>query len=276
MKHSEMQWQSKDALDLHAQCWEPKGKVKGVICMVHGLGEHSGRYDHWAKKLTGTGYAFLIFDLRGHGKSGGQPGHTPSFDHYAEDVSILLKNAENKFPGKPCFLYGHSLGGTIILYYLTQRQPELAGAIATAAGLHSALAEQKVKVILARLLGSLMPKGSMPSGLEQEALSKDPAVIDAYRNDPLVHDRISFGFGKYALDAVTYIFSNANRINLPLLLMSAKDDRIAYASGSEELAGLVSGDCTLKIWEGLYHELHNDLEQDDVFIYLKDWLDSKL
>jgi alpha-beta hydrolase superfamily lysophospholipase len=276
MKHEEMQWQSKDALELYAQCWEPQEKLKGVICLMHGLGDHSGRYFHWAEKLTGAGYAVMTFDLRGNGKSEGQRGHTPSYDHYADDVSILLENAANKFPAKPRFLYGLSLGGKIVLYYLIQRHPQLAGAVISGISVRTAIEQQKFKVFLARFLGSVIPRGRMPSGLEQEALSKDPAVVEAYRNDPLVHDQISFGWGKQTLQAIEYIFSNAERINLPLLLMHGVDDRIAFVSGSEELAGLVSGDCTLKLWEGLYHEIHNEPERDDVFAYLKDWLDSKI
>jgi alpha-beta hydrolase superfamily lysophospholipase len=276
MKYEELQWESRDALELYTQKWEPENDIKGVICLVHGLGEHNGRYLHWAEKLVDAGYAALISDLRGHGKSGGQRGHTPSFDHYADDVSILLEAAAGSYPGKPVFLYGHSLGGLIVLYYLVQRRPEITGAVVTGPALHSAVAEQKVKVFLARLLGSIAPAGSMPSGLEQEAISSDLAVVETYRKDPLVHDRVSFGFGKQSLQAIDYVFNNASRINLPLLIMHGTDDRLAYASGVKELAELLPGDYTLKLWEGLYHEIHNETEQDEVFTYLKKWLDSKL
>lgn len=276
MKYEELRWESRDALELYTQKWEPENDLKGVVCLVHGLGEHSGRYLHWADRLVGAGYAVLISDLRGHGKSEGQRGHTPSFDHYADDVSILLEAAADSYPGKPAFLYGHSLGGLIVLYYLIQRRPEIAGAVVTGSALHSAVAEQKVKVYLARLLGSITPTGSMPSGLEQEAISSDSAVVEAYRKDPLVHDRVSFGFGKQSLQAIDYVFNNASRINLPLLIMHGTDDRLAYASGVKELAGLIPGDCTLKLWEKFYHEIHNEAKQDEVFTYLKKWLDSKI
>lgn len=276
MKHEEMQLMSKDALDLFAQCWEPAGEIKAVICLVHGLGEHSSRYIHWAEMLTGAGYALLALDLRGHGKSGGQRGHTPSYDHYADDVSVLFDEAARRFPGKPCFIYGHSMGGLVVAYYLIQRQPQLAGAIITGPGLRTAIEKQKAKVILARILGTILPKGSMPSGLEQEAISRDSAVVEAYKNDPLVHDQVTFAWGKQSLQASQYIFSNADRINLPLLVMHGTDDYIAFATGSEELAGLVQGDCTLKLWEGLYHEIHNEPEKDEVFAFIKDWLDNNL
>jgi alpha-beta hydrolase superfamily lysophospholipase len=274
LKHEEMNWLSNDALNLFAQSWEPEGEAKGAIALIHGLGEHSGRYRHWVEKLCEAGYAVESFDLRGHGRSEGQRGHTPSFDHYADDVDILINHTRNRFVDKPLFIYGHSLGGLIVLFYLIQRQPDLSGAVVTNPGLRTALGEQKMKVILARLLGSLMPAGSMSSGLEQEALARDHAVIEAYRNDPLVHDKVSFGFGKQSLAAIDYIFNNADRINLPLLLMHGTADRIAFVSGPEELASRVPDNCTLKIWEGFFHELHNEPEKDAVFAFLKEWLDG--
>lgn len=275
MKHEEMNWLSNDALDLFAQSWEPEGEVKGAVALVHGLGEHSGRYRHWVEKLSKAGYAVVSFDLRGHGRSEGQRGHTPSFDHYADDVDILLNHTMNRFSGKPLFIYGHSFGGLIVLFYLIQRKPDICGAVVTNPGLRTALREQKMKVFLARLLGSLMPAGSMASGLEQEALARDQAVIEAYRNDSLVHDKVSFGFGKQSLTAIDYIFNNAERVSIPLLLMHGTADRIAYVSGSEELGSQVTSDCTLKLWEGFFHELHNEPEKNEVFAFLRKWLDGK-
>jgi len=276
VKHEELQWLSNDGLKLFAQKWEPEGEVKAVISLVHGLGEHSGRYLDWAEKLTAAGYAVMTFDLRGHGKSDGQLGHVPSFDYFADDVSLLLENSHKHFPEKHYFLYGNSLGGVIVLYYLIQRQPQLSGAVVTAAGLHTALTEQKLKIFMARLLGSIWPSGSMPSGLEPDSICRDPAIVEAYRNDPLVHDQVSFGFAKSSLQAIDYILNNASRINLPLLLMHGTADRLAYTSGTQTIAGSVSCDCTLKLLEELSHEMHNEPEKEEFFRCLTEWLDQKL
>lgn len=276
MKHEEMQWFSNDGLQLFAQKWEPEGEVKAVINLVHGLGEHSGRYQQWAEKLTGAGYAVMTFDLRGHGRSGGPRGHVSSFDRFADDVSLLLENSIQRFPGKPHFLYGHSLGGLIVLYYLIQRQPQLSGAVVTSAGLQTALTEQKFKIFLARLLGSIWPSSSLPSGLEPDTLSRDPAVVEAYKSDPLVHDRISSGFGKSGLQAIEYIYNNASRINLPLLLMHGTADQLAFLSGSQKLVESISCDYNFKAYENCAHELHYEPEKDQVFEDLQEWLDQKL
>ncbi|MFO7952979.1 MAG: alpha/beta hydrolase [Bacillota bacterium] len=276
MKHEEMRWMAEDTLPLFARKWEPDNdNIKGIICLVHGLGEHSGRYSHWAEKLTGAEYATLAIDLRGHGRSEGHRGYTPSLDHYGDDISLLLDKAEEFYPGKPHFLYGHSLGGTLSAFFLIQRQPRINGAVITSPCLHTVLDRQKHKIAMARFFDLFFPSLSLASNLEQKDLSRDPAVISAYQNDPLVHDRVSARLGKGIIDAVNYIFNRATDITLPLLIMHGTEDRITFPSGSEKLAGLVSGECTLKLWDGLYHELHNEIEKDEVFAFLIKWLENR-
>ena len=274
MNHREMQWKAKDGTFLFAQTWEPKGNVTGVVCMVHGLGEHSGRYKHWADKLTSAGFALLAFDLRGHGRSGGKRGDTPSYNHFADDIYILLDQAAKEFPDTPTFLYGHSLGGMLTLYYLIKNKPEIKGAVVTSPGLRTMLDQQKAKVTALRILEPIIPKVTIPNGLELGGLSRDTNVVDKYRNDPLVHDRVSLRMAKGMIDTIDYIFGNASKIDIPLLLMHGSGDRITYQQGSEEIAEKINSECTLKIWDGLYHELHNEPEQDQVFGYLIDWLNK--
>jgi alpha-beta hydrolase superfamily lysophospholipase len=274
MKHEETLWHTNDGIPLAVNKWEPEGQVKGVICLVHGHGEHCGRYEHWVKMLANAGYAVFANDQRGHGKSGGKRGHTPSFNHFADDVEILVQEGIKAYPDSPCFLYGHSLGGLIALYYLTQRRPKIAGAVITSPALKTAVEDQKIKRALAMILGALMPGGTMASGLEQEALSRDQAVVEAYRKDPLVHDIISFGLGRESLKAAEFIYANADQINIPLLLMHGTADRICYVSGSKELSDLIVDNCTLKLWPDCFHELHNELEKEEVFSALKQWLDQ--
>lgn len=274
MKHEEMKWVSYDGLPLFAQRWEPDGEVKGVINLVHGLGEHSGRYAHWADRFNNAGYALVSFDLRGHGRSGGQRGDTPSYNHFADDISIMLEKTEEIFPGIPAFIYGHSLGGMLVLYYLIQRQPVLKGAVVTSPGLRTMIDQQKIKIAAVKILGSLLPKVSIPNGLELEGLARDERVIEEYQNDSLVHDRVSLRMGKGMIETIEFIFENAAKINIPLLLMHGSGDRLTYAAGSEEISALVKEDCTLKIWDCYYHELHNEPEKDDVFKFLIEWVNS--
>jgi len=269
-------WTSQDGLEMYAQSWEPETKPKAVACLVHGLGEHVGRYAHVGKVLADAGFALAGFDLRGHGKSGGPRGHLPSFDAYMDDIGAFQKQIDERFSDIPCFLYGHSLGGILVFNYVLRRKPDFKGVISTGAGLRTSLEEQKVKVTMARVLGTLMPNMAIPSGLDPTTLSRSPEVVDAYVNDPLVHDKMTFGFGKIMLSVIPWTFEHAHEFSLPLLIMHGKDDKLGYPRGSEEFAGLVKQDCTLKLWDGLYHEIHNEPEQGEVLDFMVNWMNSQL
>ncbi len=274
MKHTELSWQSKDGLALYAQEWRPEAPPRAVVCLVHGLGEHSGRYGHVAAALNQAGYALLAPDLRGHGRSAGQRGDAASLEALLDDIDLLLAEAEKRFPGRPQFLYGHSLGGILVLNYALRRKSRLSGVIATAPALLTALHRQPLKIALARVLGRLLPRMALPSGLEQAALSRDPEVVRAYREDPLVHDRSSLRLASALLWATRWTLGRCAEFELPLLLMHGSADRIAFPESSTEFARSVRYDCTLKIWEGLYHEVHNEPEKGQVLAFMVDWLNQ--
>lgn len=276
MKHFESAWNTQDNLSLFVQGWEPEQEPKAVICLVHGLGEHSGRYTHVAETFTDAGYAVLSFDLRGHGKSGGQRGHTPSYEAFMQDIDLLFQEASQRYPGKPQFLYGHSLGGILVLNYALLRKPKVKGVIATSSGLRTSLQEQKMKVAFAKIAGTLLPTMSLVSGLDPAAVSRDPAVVEAYRQDPLVHNKITLGAAKCLSDSIQWAFAHAAEFPVPLLLVQGTADTIVFPSGSQEFAKLVKGEVTLKMWEGLSHETHNEPEKAEVMAYNLGWMDSKL
>ena len=276
MTHFESKWPTAQGTQTYFQGWIPDAPPKAVVCLVHGLGEHSGRYTHVARYLNEAGYAVLTFDLYGHGQSGGIRGHAPSMDIYLADIDHLLLEASLRYPGKPRFLYGHSLGGILVLYYTLQRKPELNGVVATSPGLRTALEQQKFKLALARGLAKIVPSAGLPSGLSAADLSHDPEVARVYQADPLVHDRVTFGMANNLLDAIAWTFEHAPEFQPPLLLVHGTDDKIAYEQGSQEFARLVPGDCTLKLWDGLAHETHNEPEKEQVLQYSINWLNSKL
>lgn len=276
MGHFEQEWQAQDGLKLYAQGWLPEAQPKAVVCLVHGLGEHSGRYAHLAEYLNQAGFAMLSFDLRGHGRSGGKRGHTPSFEAFMQDMDLLLAEAQNRYPEHPCFLYGHSLGGILVLNYGLRRQPSLAGVVATSPGLRTALEQQAAKVRLAKILGVLLPELSMPTGLDASGLSHDPEVKKRYLEDPLVHGVATLNMAKTTLAAIQWAFEHAHEWRLPLLLMHGSQDPIAFLRGSQEFAEKAGDRATLKVWEGMYHETHNEVDKDQVFAYLLGWLESRL
>lgn len=275
MTSTEQTLTSADGTVLAGRLWETATEPRAAVCLVHGLGEHSGRYEHVGARLVAGGYAVESFDLRGHGRSPGGRGVTP-FDRTMDDIDALLADAAARCPGRPRFLYGHSLGGLLVLTYVLRRQPDLAGVVVSGAGLRSPVLEQRVKMTAARLLGSLLPTVTMPSGLDDTGISRDPAVVEAYRADPLVHDKASLGLGKEGAVGATWALANAARFPLPLLIMHGGDDRLTYPRGSEEFAAQVTGDCTLTIYDGLYHEVHNEPEQAQVLDDVVAWLDAHL
>jgi acylglycerol lipase len=276
MNFFESKWKSRDAIDFLLRGWEPQGTPRAVVALVHGLGEHTGRYEHVARLITDGGYIFAGFDLRGHGKSSGIRGHFPSLDIAMQDIGNFLSLLVKRYPDLPLFLYGHSLGGLLVLTYSLKNKPDLKGVIATGAGLRSQVHDQKAKVVLVKTLGSVMPSTLIPSGLDMNILSRDPDVIKAYQQDPLVHDRLSLGFGKAGLQATDYVWSHAEEFSLPLLIMHGLADRNTYAAGSRDFAQLAARknpDVTLKLWEGLYHEIHNEPEKKQVLDFVVQWLD---
>jgi acylglycerol lipase len=279
MKTFETKREDKDGTTFFIQGWEPDREPKAFIALVHGLGEHTTRYAHVGKAMTDAGYAMVGFDLRGHGKSGGARGHASSLDAYMQDIREFLRLMAERYPHIPHFLYGHSLGGLLALAYGIQYGMELTGVIVTGAALRSSLQEQKAKVALAKVLGTIMPTVAVPSGLDPSTISRDLQIVEAYKNDPLVHYSTSLGFGKAALQAIDLCFARAQEFPVPLLMIHGKSDKLTYPSGTEDFAKLVGtagGDVTLKLWEDLYHEVHNEPEKAEVFKFMIEWLDKHL
>jgi len=272
MQHFEFGWQTEDGLRLYAQGWQPQTELKGVICLVHGLGEHSGRYAHLAAFLNQAGYALLTYDLRGHGKSEGQRGHAPSYEALLNDISHLLEEAAERYPDLPRFLYGHSLGGNLVIGYALRRHPQLTGVIATGPLLRPGFEPPAWKLTLGKIMYRLWPTLSMSNELDRQDLSRDPEVVRAYNDDPLVHDRLSARLGMDMLEAGLWSLEHAAVFPLPLLLMHGSDDRLTSPQASREFASQATQYCNLKVWDGFYHEIHNEPEQGQVFDYVLEWL----
>jgi alpha-beta hydrolase superfamily lysophospholipase len=277
METNEWKWKSSDGLEMYSKAWTPKGKAKGVVCLVHGVGEHIGRYQWDGEALAAKGYVLAGFDQRGFGRSDGPRGFTPSLETYFEDIDRFLDEAARRYPGLPRFLYGHSMGAMLVLVYTPLRNPAMAGVIATAPGFKSQIEEQKGKVILTKLLGKVLPSISMQSGLDVPEISRDPQVVEDYTNDPLVHTTVTAGWGLSMLKAIDLAFKHAPRFPLPLLLMHGTIDKVAYPSSSQIFADLAPKDkLTLKMWDGFKHELHTDPEKAQVFKFMIEWLDKHL
>lgn len=273
MPRVEFKIKAADGLMLYGQGWEPASGTKAAVCLIHGLGEHSGRYDHFAEAFIREGFALVAFDLRGHGHSEGPRGHAPNYADLMADVAALLNEAASRYPNLPCFLYGHSLGGNLAIHYALRERPDLAGVIASSPLFKPASKPPAWKMAPLRAMHGLWPSMSLSSGLEDMALSHDINVVRSYRNDPLVHDRISSRLAVDMLTSGQWNLEHAVEFPLPLLLMHGDADRITSFHASCEFAAQLDGRCDLKIWNGLFHELHNEPEKREVITFVTDWLD---
>lgn len=265
----------KNGMVLRGLIASPGEKTRANIIFVHGLGEHIGRYGHWAGLLNNEGIGFTGVDLPGHGKSDGKRGFVKSFALTDEMIEILYSNHVNTFKGVPVFIYGHSLGGGIVLDHILRKKPDIRGAIATSPWLKLAFEPEKSKLVLASVMKNILPGLVQPSGLVVEHISHDNEVVNRYKADPLVHDRISVSLFHSAMSAAAHSLENAGELTVPLLLIHGSGDMICSPEGSRIFASKTPL-AELKIWENGYHELHNEPFKHDVFAFLMNWINSRL
>lgn len=270
MEPLEFAWFNTRGIKIVGQDWQPEGEPRGVVALLHGLGEHVGRYRHVAEALNGAGFGLIGFDLPGHGKSAGTRGHT-SYDDSLEEIDHLLRQASVRYPGKPRFLYGHSLGGALVLYYALKRRPSLQGFIATSPGL--GVDASPAKVLFAKVMAAVYPSFTVNNGLDRNNLSHDPAVIQAYNEDPLVHPRVSARLGLDLLTKGAWITEHAPDFPGPLLLVQGNQDHLVSPLATRAFAEKVPSDkVTFKVWENLYHETHNEPAKTRVIQFMINWI----
>lgn len=273
MQHTTFERVSEDGLTLFGQAWTPDDQApRAVVSLVHGLGEHSGRYTRVAEAFTRAGYALVTSDMRGHGRSEGRRGHAPAFDALESDLAGLLRHARTHYPDCPQFLYGHSVGGGLVLHYALRHRPSLAGVMTTSPFLRPAFTPPRTTRFLLKWMRHIAPGLTVAVGLDIRDLSRDPDVVQAYEQDPLVHDRASLRLGYDLLQKGAWSLAHAAEFKLPLLLLHGTEDRITSMPASREFAEQVSADCTFKAWDGLFHEPHHEPEQQAVLALLMDWL----
>jgi alpha-beta hydrolase superfamily lysophospholipase len=262
-----------DGLTLFYQGWQPLDSVKAVVCLVHGVAEHSGRYARYAASLCNAKFAVISFDLRGHGRSMGQRGHFPSVDIALDDISLLEKRAQAMYPGKNLFLYGHSLGGNFVINYALRRKLSFTGVIASAPFLKSAANTPAWKMLLGKVMNVVWPTFSMPTGLSVEAVTRDTLVRQSIKNDPLMNDRITARFIA-VFDAGEWALAHANELKVPMLIMHGDADRITSEPASAQFAQKAGSLCTFKVWPGYFHQLHDEPGHEAVVAYVTAWMDS--
>ncbi len=255
-----------------SRVWLPENTVNGMIALVHGLGEHSGRYAHLAASFTSAGYGIVAIDTWGHGLTPGIRGHAPSMESYLDQVDLLLAKAEEIAPGKAVFLYGHSMGGCLVLNHLFRRNPRIAGLIATSPAIRPGFKPGRLLLFIGRIGRALAPSFTQPNSLNLNNLSHDPEVIRMYKSDPLVHNKVSGVVGLGIIEWGEWLLQNITDTRVPILLMHGTEDQLTSWEASRTFAGKLKGDVTFKSWEGLFHELHNEFQKDEIMEFTKKWV----
>lgn len=273
MRREEGTFETGDGLQLFRRSWLPGHK--SAVVLVHGYAEHSGRYDHVARELVISGHAVHAFDLRGHGRSEGKRVYIRSIDEHVDDLTRFIASVREHHPDIPIYLLGHSMGGLIVASYLLKRQSDVAGATLSGALLKSARGLARIGQGVLSLVGRLVPKLPL-SKLSSPHISHDAAVVAAYDNDPLVfRGRVPAGTVAALIRAMQAAEATPESITLPLLLLHGTADLLTDPEGSKALYdGAGSTDKTLKLYDGLYHEIFNEPEKQRVIGDVVSWLND--
>lgn len=274
-----MSWVSPSNTKIVGRGWDvlPAENRKGVIIICHGLGEHIGRYEHLASFFNHYGFVVMGSDRSGHGRSGNKRGHINQYQDVFFDIDQNIHYAQNNFTGLPIFLYGQSMGGGIVIDYLLNHYKEsVRGIIASSPLLEPGFKPPAALLFIAKMLRKVYPGFSQGNQLDLSNLCRDQLVIEAYKKDPLVHDKITSETAVGMLHSGSESLASRQTVPCPLLLMHGDKDKLTSPTATMQFASHIKGDVKLKIWEGFYHELHNEPEKLEVLEYAHQWILEKI
>jgi alpha-beta hydrolase superfamily lysophospholipase len=256
----------------------PDGPPRGAVVVSHGYAEYCGRYQGFAEHLASRGIVAVGIDHRGHGTSGGPRGHCRDFDEYVADLRTAVGLVESWVPGVPRILFGHSMGGLIAFLYLLRHGDTVRAGALSAPAFAVPPQGPRWQLALVRVLGRILPRVAFTTALDQDALSRDPAVGRAYVADPLVHRRATAGFAGAFGRAQERALAEAPSLTVPLLILQGDADRVVEPAGAGAIAARLRGPHELVMLPGYYHELLNEpvSSREKVLELLDDWFDRWL
>ena len=273
MRHDEGEIEASRGTGLFWQSWTATDQPLCALILVHGFGEHSGRFPYLVERLCAAGIAVFAFDLRGHGRSGGRRGHINSMADYRSDVASFVAKVGSHYPGLPKFIYGHSMGSLVVLDFVLRHPEGLAGTIISGAGLEPAGVATAPVVFLARVLSRIWPIFPIKIPVDASALMRDEYEIEAYNNDLLVHNVSSARMANELLNTIDWIKEHPQELQMPILMVHGEADRVNLPSGSRNfISGVVFPDKQLLLYPHGYHELHNDLDRETVLTDITCWI----
>ena len=257
---------------LHYRLWRP-AQLRVLTVLIHGFGEHGGRYQEVAKVLTAHGIAVAAPDLPGHGRSSGARGEIGEVTRCVQSIQQLTAQVFLPWAGQPRYaVYGHSFGGLVAIHYGLARPQGLRRLVVQSPLLEPGFPIPKWKTALAAILGACLPQVALSMDLETNALSHDAAVVEAYRADALVHGVITAGSYQSILRARDEAFARTGELRTPLLLVCGSDDRIVSVEVARRWFRLLQGEKREVLFPGAYHELHHEAVRDELFRVVREWI----
>jgi acylglycerol lipase len=267
-----------DGTSIYWKTWLPEGTPKAVVHLIHGFAEHIERYGNVVNELVPSGYAVFGNDHRGHGKSQGRRGHVKGFQEFIDDEKQFSREViKARFPDTTYFVLGHSMGSIIALNYAEQNPDSLKALVLSGTGSQPSPDVPKILISVSKILSSILPAIHVKSPLPPEFISRDPEVVKAYVNDPLVYNVITPRLAHEMNRYVAIGAENANKLRMPVLIQHGSLD-IAFSGQRELFENIGAKDKTFKLYEGLKHEVYNELPADraKVLADLRTWLDSHI
>jgi acylglycerol lipase len=262
---------SADGTRLAYRSW-PVSDAPITFAVVHGLGEHSGRYERFARGMAKFQMGTYAVDLRGHGQSQGQRGHVDSWSQWIDDAAAFVRHVQELVPGEVVPL-GHSFGGAVVLStVLAGKLPHSQRFVVSSPALRLKVAVPGWKMSLGQVASRVTPRLSMSNEVDPGTVSRIPEVVEAYRTDPLVHSKISSRTYTELLRAQQEIFARAGEIKIPFLILAGTDDKLIDPQGSVALHDKAPHMSELRLLEGRYHEPFNDRDNQEVFLMIAEWL----
>lgn len=262
-----------DGNELRWISWIPPVS-NALIIFVHGYGEYISRYRHWASLFCSNNIGLIGMDFRGHGKSSLKVSSS-SYNKYLNDLNQFYRMVKSKYPHTPLFLYGHSMGGNLVLRYLIENNPSVTGIISSSPWIKTYNVTSESLIGIKKLGSIIMPKVSINSGIISHFLSHDKNIIMEHKCDPLILRKIPLRLVSELNESGRIIMRNRHKFNKPVLLMHGTDDRITSYKATADLSNYTSDITTLKLWEGAYHELHNETEKVEIFQFILRWIRQK-
>lgn len=271
MKHTEFNWKNSRQENIFAQSWEIENP-KAVLAIVHGMGEHSSRYEHLAAFFNKQGFSCYTFDHIGHGKSDGKRGHTESLDELLDGIQTLIDYGKKQASNLPVYLFGHSMGGNLVLNYAMRKKHDLEGLIVSAPWIRLAFQPPSFKMKLAAVMNKIYPKFTEKSDLKGERVTRTAEIASAYDADNLIHQEITTRFFFSISEAGNWILQNSDKLKVRTLLMHGTADSLTDYSASKEFAEKAGNNLRLETFDGWFHELHNEPEHLQQFDLILNWM----